>query len=110
MRPTLPRLITIVRRSDLPQNVLEKVRPAPPLPSEQTPPPTLIDHLLARKAQRNTEYEKAVEAQNKEGGDVVVDAKPWPSNLRIEPVITRASFAKVSQSARRPLKEALKER
>ena len=68
--------------------------------------PTLIDHLTARKAQRDAQVAEAAT----EEGEVRTTLRAWPSNLRIEPVISRSAFSEVAREHRKALKESLKER
>ncbi|GJE86965.1 hypothetical protein PsYK624_030480 [Phanerochaete sordida] len=90
MRATIPRLVRVVQRSKLAAEypTATVVRSLP----EQAPSvkqPTLIDVLLKRKADMGAEY---------------------PSNIRIEPVLTKEAFEGVPADTRDELKELLKER
>ena len=110
MRASTSRLIEIVRRSSLPKDALKTVHPAPaPRPRNHTEP-TLIDYLLERKAKRDAEYAASLKARDGARPGPVKDVKPWPVNLRIEPVVSRATFANVPPETRQVLKEVLKER
>jgi len=82
------------------------IRPSLLTANEHQRAPTLIDHLDARKAQRDAEF---AETANEEGA-VKAKVLPWPSNLRIEPVISRSTFSQVARVHRKPLKDSLKER
>lgn len=108
MRPTLSRCWTLISRDAVPKKHLETVgiRPSLLTAKEQQRAPTLIDHLNARKAQRDVEL---AEAANLEG-DAPTNALRWPSNLRIEPVISRSTFSQVAREHRKSLKQSLKER
>ena len=111
MRPTLVRSITVLPRSAVPKHVQERVVPPLPRSSERPVEPTLIDHLVALRDARNKAY-AAAKQKLQESGELEVDpnTRPWPENLRIEPVVKREAFAKVTKEARMQLKEALKER
>ncbi|KLO10410.1 hypothetical protein SCHPADRAFT_520885 [Schizopora paradoxa] len=106
MKPSLVRCWTLLTRDAIPKQHLEKIRPSLLTAKERQHTPTLIDHLTARKAKRDA---KVAEAANKEGG-VRIAPRSWPSNLRIEPVISRSAFSEVAKEHRRALKESLKER
>ena len=111
MRPTLTRLVAIVPRSAVPKHLQDRIVPPPPRRSEKPVELTLVDLLNARRETRNKAY---ADAQQKlqQTGELKVDStiQPWPSNLRVEPVVKREAFAKVTKEARMALKEALKER
>lgn len=109
MRPTIPRFVSILSRSEVPEKIQARIIPRPPLPSEQPVAPTLVDHLIARREQRLQKY-LAAQRKAEETGALKVEAQPWPENLRIEPIVKRDAFAKVTNEARMQLKEALKER
>lgn len=90
MRATIPRLVRVVPRSKLATEYasVSVVRPLlEPAPSVKQP--TLIDVLLKRKAEMGADY---------------------PSNIRIEPVLTKETFEGVPADTRKELKELLKER
>lgn len=106
MRSTLPRLITIISRDAIPEHAKGRIIPPLPRPSEQTPTPTLVDILIAR---REENARVLAEAQEK-GEHAGALPKPWPINLRIEPVVKREQFSKIHRSVRMQVKEALKER
>jgi len=108
MRPTLSRCWTLISRDAVPKKHLETVgiRPSLLTARAQQRAPTLIDHLNARKAQRDVEL---AEAANREG-DAPTNTLRWPSNLRIEPVISRSTFSQVAREHRTSLKQSLKER
>ncbi|EKM55639.1 uncharacterized protein PHACADRAFT_256404 [Phanerochaete carnosa HHB-10118-sp] len=90
MRATIPRLIRVVPRSKLATEYASAslVRPLPePAPSVKQP--ILIEVLLKRKAEMGAKY---------------------PSNIRIEPVLTKKAYEGVPADTREELKELLKER
>ena len=91
MRATFPRLVRVITRSQLTaENALANVlRPLPvPLGADHVKS-SLIESLLERKASMEDDY---------------------PSNIRIEPVVNKATFEGVSAETRQELKELLKER
>ncbi|KAK0210453.1 hypothetical protein DFS33DRAFT_1293251 [Desarmillaria ectypa] len=87
MHPSAARLIRLVPRSSvqLTQRVVPSSAERPP----EVKPPTVLDILLERK-------EKA--------GD------NWPSNIRIEPPVTKTALKDVQSGVRTQLKKLLKER
>ncbi|KAG7452945.1 uncharacterized protein BT62DRAFT_925484 [Guyanagaster necrorhizus] len=87
MRPSTARLIRLVPRSsvELTQRFVPSSAERPP----EVKPPALIDILLERKAK---------------AGD------NWPSNIRIEPPITKLALKDVQSGVRTQLKNLLKER
>lgn len=91
MRPTLPRLVRVIPRSQLASEnssaaVIQPLRPPKRSDIEK---PTLIDELLKRKAQMGDKY---------------------PSNIRIEPMLPKSTFKGVPAETRDELRELLKER
>ncbi|KAI5124319.1 hypothetical protein M0805_008926 [Coniferiporia weirii] len=108
MRTTLPRLIAILPRGEVPKQFQGRIIPPLLRPDEQHAASTLIDHLNARKEELTKAYLTA-QQKAQETGALTVNAQTWPTNLRIEPVIKRNAFAKVSKDVRMQLKEALKE-
>ncbi|KAJ8456333.1 hypothetical protein ONZ45_g6457 [Pleurotus djamor] len=88
MRASAIRQLQIVSRSSL-KLKQSTINPAPKHQKEQLKQPTIIDVLLKRK-------EKAGEA--------------WPTNLRVEPVITKEALKNVRAEARSDLKALLRER
>ncbi|KAL5490197.1 hypothetical protein ACEPAI_5030 [Sanghuangporus weigelae] len=111
MRPTLARLIAIVPRSAVPKHLQDRVIPPPLRPSEKPAEPTLVDLLIARKDARNRVYADAQQNLQETGAlEVEASIQPWPTNLRVEPIVKREAFAKITKEARMALKEALKER
>ena len=106
MRPSIPRFINIISRDAVPKHAQARIVPPLPRPSEQTPTPTLVDILIARKEQN-----ERILSEAQENGAVLSELpKPWPTNLRIEPVVKREQLSQVHRSARMKMKEALKER
>lgn len=91
MRATLPRLVRVVTRSQLAaENTSANiVQPVLPRMRPHHVEPSIIQSLLERKASMGGAY---------------------PSNIRIEPILTKATFEGVPAEARKELKELLKER
>lgn len=117
MRASLPRLITLLSRDAIPKHAQGRVIPALPRPSEQAPTPTLVELLIARKEQRERLLAAAtatesgsMEGQGQGLGEEGKTAEPWPTNLRIEPVVKREQLSQIHRSVRMQVKEALKER
>jgi len=108
MRPSVPRFITIVSRSEIPKPHLRCIQPQPARRSEQQTTPTLIEHLRERQKERTRSYMEARAKQKTDDGDIGV--QPWPVNLRIEPVVKREALSAISKDVRMRVKEALKER
>ena len=67
MRATLPRLITIVSRDTVPKHAQALIVPPLPRPSEQTPQPTLVDLLIARREEHERILAEAQEKGQMEG-------------------------------------------
>lgn len=88
MRPTIPRLIRILPRSSV---VAEQAQAKiiEQAPRELLKPPSLYEVLLKRKNEAGASY---------------------PSNIRLEPPLTKDMFAEVKPWKVRPLKEMMKER
>lgn len=103
MRPSLRWSISLLRYADVPQSSLQKVKPALQK-LQKTSEPTLIDHLLAKKSDIEGEIAKAQEM------GTTPDVLPWPSNLRIEPVIKRANLNRIHKDVRPQIKNMLRER
>lgn len=108
MRPSVPRLLTIVPRSEIPKPHLRCIKPPPARLSERQTTPTLIEHLRKRQKERTRLYTEARAKQKIEGGDI--DVQPWPKNLRIEPIVNREALSAISKDVRMRVKEAFKER
>ncbi|EIM82466.1 uncharacterized protein STEHIDRAFT_124573, partial [Stereum hirsutum FP-91666 SS1] len=85
MRPSLPRLIRIVPRATItaPEAIIEEV------PRELTKRPTLYEILSKRRIDAGASY---------------------PSNIRLEPPLTKEMFAAVKPWKVRPLKNMVRER
>ena len=119
MRPSAGRALNIIQRSAIPAKHLEvsKIRPALSTAENRqlARAPTLVERLIERKRLLEAAVRKAGTG---DVGDIVVDGAngsvngplPWPSNLRVEPVVSRKVFAKIAQEHRKLLKESLKER
>ena len=112
MRPCAGRFMQILKRGEVPNHLQNRV--VPPLQhSNAIPQLTLVEQLIARKEAREKEYEAAQKAAH-ENGELTLGAdsavKPWPTNLRIEPVVKREAFSKVAKDVRSQMKEALRER
>ncbi|KIP09256.1 hypothetical protein PHLGIDRAFT_338585 [Phlebiopsis gigantea 11061_1 CR5-6] len=90
MRATVPRLVRVVTRSQLSEIPSRTVvQPLQPQQRSDIAQPSLIETLLKRKASLGDKY---------------------PSNIRIEPVLTRDTFKDVPTGTIKELKELLKER
>ena len=91
MRPSLPRLVRILPRSqlsaELPSSAPPRVMPGPH--RHDTHKITLIEMLQQRKKKAGTKF---------------------PTNIRIEPVVPKQALKNVSSETRQELKELLKER
>ncbi|KAI0080594.1 hypothetical protein K474DRAFT_1657747 [Panus rudis PR-1116 ss-1] len=89
MRPSAPRLVRVLRKSALQGNpaVLRRIVPEPVRSDVRQP--TLIEILQQRQLQAGAEY---------------------PKNIRIEPVVTKATFRDVAPDIREELKKLTKER
>ena len=107
MRPSIPRYLRVLSRTDIPKPQLECIKPMPTRPSERPPTLTLIDHLRERQKERMRQY---AEARSKQKEGVEIDAKPWPKNLRVEPIVKREELSTISKDVRMQVKDALKER
>ncbi|KAJ3481556.1 hypothetical protein NLI96_g7584 [Meripilus lineatus] len=92
MRPTIPRLLRIIPRSQL-KTESPSTKPIRPLP----PPPTRSD------VKRPTLIQ-VLQQRQKEAGD------NFPPNLRIEAELTKRSFKGVPAEIREELKEVVRER
>lgn len=88
MHSSLPRLVRVIPRSQLTSETVAAVRTLP-APRPYVRPPTLIEILMKRKEAAGDSY---------------------PSNIRIEPVITREAFRGVPHDLRKELKDLTKER
>ena len=89
MRPTVPRFIRIVSRDAL-RSSQGALRIIPePLPQTKQKKVVLVDELMKLKESMGSS---------------------WPSNLRIEPVITKETFSRVRDEYRTELKALLKEK
>lgn len=108
MRRTLPRLIAIIPRDAVPKHAQTRIIPPLPRPSEQAPQPNLVDLLIARREENERILAEAQEKGKLEGEGEL--PKPWPTNLRIEPVVKREQLSQIHRSVRMQVKEALKER
>ncbi|GBE82384.1 hypothetical protein BKA93DRAFT_760729 [Sparassis latifolia] len=86
MRPSFPRLVRIIPRSQL---VTQEARPLPEPERSDIKRTPLIELLQQRQASAGSHY---------------------PSNIRIEPVLTKATFKDVPKDIREELKTHLKER
>ncbi|KAJ7168142.1 hypothetical protein C8R43DRAFT_876976 [Mycena crocata] len=82
-KPAVPR---IVPRAKITHRA--SILPAPTPRNHELKPPTLIENLMARKGTAGDE---------------------WPPNLRIEPFITRQTWAPVRKGLRSKLKKMLRE-
>ena len=90
MRATVPRLVRVVTRSQLAEIPARKVvQPLHPQQRSDILQPSLIETLLKRKANSGDTY---------------------PSNIRIEPVLTKDTFKDVPTETIMELKEFLKEK
>ena len=91
MRATLPRLLRVITRSQLTaENSSANILQSLPAPLGQDHVKTsLVQSLLERKAGLGDDY---------------------PSNIRIEPVLSKATFEGMSGETRQELRELLKER
>jgi hypothetical protein len=111
MRPSFPRLIRIIPKTDITpaiENVKSTFKPKfeptilpPPLtPRDEAPTRvTLMQTLLQRKEDGLAKEEK---------GELAKGAG-WPINLRVERPITKKIMRKVDEVARKNLKEIMKE-
>lgn len=113
MRPSTGRFMQLLKKSAVPKNAQHRVIPPLGHPSVTPTQATLVDQLIARKEA----YEKVFEIAQKsadEGGGLSLESisliKPWPTNLRIEPILKREAFSQIVKEARLPIKQALKER
>lgn len=90
MRSSATRLLRLIPRKALPENVRERIFP-PPISQnlEVKGQPSLIDALEKLKADTG---------------------KDWPANIRLEPVVKREAFKTVQADVRVRLKKLLKER
>ncbi|KAF9803782.1 hypothetical protein IEO21_09570 [Rhodonia placenta] len=89
MRPTLVRLVRILPRNQLAQEQIIRVKPLPEPVRSDVRPPSLIEVLLKRKEVAGSDY---------------------PSNIRIEPPLTKASYKGVPTEIRADLREVVRER
>ncbi|CAL1704263.1 unnamed protein product [Somion occarium] len=88
MRPSAPRLVRVLRRTQL--QGTPAIRRLVPEPVHQNArPPVLIEVLRQRQVQAGANY---------------------PSNIRIEPIITKRTFRNVPAEARDQLRRLIKER
>ena len=89
MRPSVPRFIQIVSRDAL-RSSQGALRIIPePIPQTKQKTVVLVDELMKLKESMGSS---------------------WPSNLRIEPVITKGTFSHVRDEYRTELKALLKEK
>ncbi|KAI0273826.1 hypothetical protein BC834DRAFT_815884 [Gloeopeniophorella convolvens] len=90
MRPSLPRLVRVVPRSTFtaPERGLPSPKIYGELPREVRKPPTLIEALLKQKEAAGASY---------------------PSNIRIEPVVSKKTFSGVKRELVPSVKAILKE-
>ncbi|KZT03512.1 uncharacterized protein LAESUDRAFT_334655 [Laetiporus sulphureus 93-53] len=86
MRPTFSRLVRVIPRSSLPPK--QAVRTVPEPMRSDVKQPTLIQILLERQAAAGDSY---------------------PSNIRIEPELTRATFKGVKPEVKRELLKVVRE-
>ncbi|KAH0584084.1 hypothetical protein J132_03529 [Termitomyces sp. J132] len=91
MRSTAARLVRLVPRQSLPENVRERVIPPP-----------ISQHL---EVKRQSSLIDALEKLKADTGK-----KKWPANIRLEPVVKREAFKTVQADVRVRLKKLLKER
>jgi hypothetical protein len=92
MRPSLPRLVRLLPRSAvvaLPQHGHPPPRIYEELPKDSRKPPSLLEILLQEKEAAGPNY---------------------PSNIRIEPVASKKTFAGVKRDLVAPMKAVLRER
>jgi hypothetical protein len=101
MRPSLPALVRVIRRSELlsrigishSKDASEKIRIIPPPPSHhelKKRQVTIIDTMRARQREGN-------------------ETGTWPSNLRIEPIVTSKTLSGLKPGAKGRLRGLLKE-
>ena len=88
MRPSLPRLVRVLPRSQLRPEELRTLPIAQPIRSD-VKRPSLIELLQKRKAEAGSDY---------------------PSNIRIEPALTKKTFTGMKKEHIVDLKALLKER
>ena len=90
MRSTIPRLVRVIKRSQLPVEQAASVSVVRPPPARSdVRRESLIELLLKRKEKMGDQY---------------------PPNIRIEPVLTKQAFENVPAETREELKELLRER
>ncbi|KAI0306755.1 hypothetical protein B0F90DRAFT_811418 [Multifurca ochricompacta] len=91
MHPSLPRLVRVLPRSAiaLPERGRPPLRLYEELPKDSRKPPTLLETLLK---------EKEVAGPN------------YPTNIRIEPISSRKTFAGIKRDLITPMKALLRER
>lgn len=90
MRPSLPRLVRILPRSAIapPNHGHPPLRVYEELPKESQKQPSLIEILLKEKETAGPDY---------------------PPNIRIEPVVSKKTFAGVTRELVAPMKVVLRE-
>ena len=94
MHPSVPRLLRILPRSAVVTTEpgatkLPKAKIFEELPKDVRKPPSLLEVLLKRKKEAGASY---------------------PPNIRIEPVMSRQTFAGVAKEVRASLRATLRER
>lgn len=89
MRPTLPRLVRVLHKSQLVEQGIPLKRAIPEPVRSDVKQPTLIQVLLNRK--------------NEAGAD-------YPSNIRIEPELKMAHYRRMPKEAGMQLKELAREK
>jgi len=89
MRPSLPRLVRVIPRSQLSKETVTKVKALPEPVRSDIRQPTLMELLQKRKEEACDSY---------------------PSNIRIEPPIAKAPFKDLPAHVRAELRELARER
>ncbi|KZT74194.1 hypothetical protein DAEQUDRAFT_293719 [Daedalea quercina L-15889] len=89
MRPSIPRLVRVISKSDLVQQGIPLKRTKPEPLRSDIKQPTLIEVLMKRKADAGENY---------------------PTNIRIEPELKMAHYRRVPKEIGMELKEMAREK